>query len=378
MQEWNPPTPREPNTAKQSPAEQEEDQNRRGQVESGWLGWWYRLTTPARPAKLARRAERDKARRIRLSSTLLLIVTVIWFAAIPVYLITASSDPSTVPVALGGLVVIALLLFFNRQGWVAGVAWLLIGIIDLNVVLILISAGSMNAGDVAILDLMVYTELIAVSLLPPVNVFLVALSNSAFILVVTFIARPSDAFAQPEFVTNLLIEPITLQLFVAVVTYLWVASTERAMARADQAELVASLERRRGEERRQLEDDIQHVLETFTRAANGDSSARVSLSQDRALWQIGMSLNMLLARIQRVDQSEQILQQLDVEVALLVRAIQDNKAGRPAYLPAPSGSLLDPIIRELGSAQSPGNTSEHRSSRPSYPPPGERDTHPRP
>jgi hypothetical protein len=353
MQEWNPSTPRDPYAANQ-----QEEQSKQKQVKSGWLEWWYRLATPPETAKPQRRAERDKARRIRLSSTLLLIITVIWLAAIPVFLITVSSDPTTIPITFAGLAVIALLLFFNRQGWVAGVAWLLIGMIDLSVVLILMKEGKLNTGDVAILDLMVYTELIAVSILPAINVFLVALSNCAFILVLTFIARPSaDAFSQPAFLTNLLIEPITLQLFVAVVTYLWVASTERAMARADQAELVASLERRRGEERHQLEDDIQHLMETLTRAANGDSSARASINQDHALWQISRSLNMLLARVQRVDQSEQTLHHLDVEVSLVLKAIQENKTGRFVHWPAPSGSLLDPIIRELASAQSSTGSS---------------------
>ena len=353
MQKWNPSAPRDPYTATQ-----QEEQSKQKQDKSGWLEWWYRLTTPPETAKPQRRAERDKVRRIRLSSTLLLIITVIWLAAIPVFLITVSSDPTTIPITFAGLAVIAVLLFFNRQGWVAGVAWLLIAMIDLSVVLILIKEGKLNTGEVAILDLMVYTELIAVSILPAINVFLVALSNCAFILVLTVIARPSaDAFSQPAFLTNLLIEPITLQFFVAVVTYLWVASTERAMARADQAELVASLERRRGEERRQLEDDIQHLMETLTRTANGDSSARASISQDHALWQVSRSLNMLLARVQRVDQSEQTLQHLDVEVSLVVRAIQENKAGRFVHWPAPSGSLLDPIIRELARAQSSTGSS---------------------
>lgn len=368
MQEWNPSSLRARSSARPGAAGEIQEHERLLAVRAGRLEWWYRLTTPTEATKPSRR-ERALARRARLSSTLLLIITVIWFTAIPVFLLTVSSDPTTIPITVVGLAVIALLLFFNRQGWVAGVAWLLIGMIDLSVVLILLRQRGLNTGEVAIIDLMVYTELIAVSLLPAINVFLVALGNSAFILIAIFVSHPpSSDFSQPLFITNLVVEPITLQLFVAVVTYLWVASTERAMARADQAELVAALERRRSEERRQLEGDIQQLLETLTRAANGDSSARASLSQDHALWQVGMALNLLLTRMQRGDQSEQTLQHLDVEVSLVVRAIQENKAGRSIRWPAPSGSLLDPIIRELARATSHSTSSEHPSAKPTLPP----------
>src|SRR5215469_7918899 len=103
MQEWNPSAPHDPHGANQ-----QEAQSKQKQAKAAWLEWWYRLTTPGETAKPQRRAEREKARRVRLSSTLLLLITVIWFAAIPVFLLTVSSDPTTIPITCAGLAVIAL------------------------------------------------------------------------------------------------------------------------------------------------------------------------------------------------------------------------------------------------------------------------------
>jgi hypothetical protein len=43
---------------------------------------------------------------------------------------------------------------------------------------------------------------------------------------------------------DVIAQPIALQLIVATVTYLWVRSAQRAIARADRAEEIAELQRR--------------------------------------------------------------------------------------------------------------------------------------
>ena len=277
------------------------------------------------------------------------------------------SDPATLPVSVVGLLVIAALLFLNRRGLVAAVAWVLIGMIYLSELLILRNNEATLGNDaVAVFDLLIYAELLAVSLLPALSVFPVALINCAFILVAIFSLRPptSETLSQPVFLTNLLVEPLTLQLFVAVVTYLWVASTEREVARADQAELVIALERRAAEERRQLESDIQQLLATLTRVANGDTQARVTLSQDRTLWQVGVSLNTLLARMQGTDAAGYTLRRTEEQVAVLVSLVREARAGQPARWPQPGDSLLDPLIKELANSRLAPAASEPPAPRP--------------
>ncbi|HEY7126814.1 MAG TPA: hypothetical protein VH540_22945 [Ktedonobacterales bacterium] len=354
MQDWNPSRQRNQQSSSHNLLQQTDAQTKRVESRPGRLAWWYRLTTPEEPSAASSLAEREKARRTRLSSVLLLLLSIVWLIAIPVYLITLSSNPATIPVAVVGVLVIALLLLLNRKGWVWAVAWLFIGLIFLEVMRSLSQQGHLDSGDAAIFDLLVYADLLAVSLLPSLSVFPVALTNCALIVAAFFLLTPSspDAATQEAFVSNLLVEPVTLQIFVAVVTYLWVRSTERALARADQAELIASLEHQAAEERHQVAADSQHLLETLTRFASGDSDARVTLSQDRRLWQVGMVLNTFLARTQNAEYLSRVVQHTQIDVETVAAALRDAKAGRPPRLQVPNGSLLEPIVRELTAPRS--------------------------
>jgi hypothetical protein len=350
VNEWNPSKPRNPSVSQMSSLEQAEVPGEGKSIGQKLLAWWYRSTTPDEASGTTSLSNRGRVRRARLASTLLLLITLIWLVSIPVFFVTLGSDPATLPVTVVGLLVIALLLFLNRRGWVAVVAWLLIGMIYLSELLILRNNGAtLGTNEVAVFDLLVYAELLAVSLLPALSVFPVALTNCAFIMVAVFTLQPSssDSISHPAYVTNLLIEPLTLQLFVALVTYLWVASAEREIARADQAEQVADLERRAAEDRRQVDADTQQLLGTLTRVANGDVQARVALSQDRTLWQVGVALNTLLARLQGTDAAEYTLRRTEEEVAVLVGLLRDAKAGRATHWPQPGDSVLAPLIREL-------------------------------
>ena len=68
------------------------------------------------------------------------------------------------------------------------------------------------------------------------------------------------------------------------------------------------------------------------RAANGDFMARVNLSQDHLLWQVGVSLNMLLMRLHKsgreANRIEMENQQLRREVARLTSSMREMGADR--------------------------------------------------
>jgi hypothetical protein len=131
---------------------------------------------------------------------------------------------------------------------------------------------------------------------------------------------------------DVIVQPVGLQIIVAVVAYLWVRSALRAIARADRAEEVAELQRRDAERTHQLETGMQQLLQTQVRAANGDLMERANLSQDNVLWQVGVSLNMLLTRLQRAgreaSRAESENQQLRGEVVRLTKALREARAGR--------------------------------------------------
>src|SRR5438874_1320237 len=154
-------------------------------------------------------------------------------------------------------------------------------------------------------------KLFAVSLLPPIAVFVDALFNIAFIVAALTFLFPQNAelrvLLHTSALQDALARPIVIQVLVAVISYLWVNSATQAIARADRATTIAALERTmaeqaqvEAEQKHQLEASIQQIVEVHTRVANGDFSARVPLDQGNTLWEVAGALNNLLARIQRL------------------------------------------------------------------------------
>jgi hypothetical protein len=203
-------------------------------------------------------------------------------------------------------------------------------------------------------DLMILTELMAVSLLPPKSVFLATLCNCLFTwAAISFLPRAADlTIATPSAYYGALASPLVLQIIVALVTYLWVQGARQAIERAEQ---VAALERALAErdraaveQKQQLEHGIQQILQTHVQAANGNFDARAPLAQDNVLWQVAHSLNNLLVRLQRATQSENDFQQTRIEVVRLTEAVRYAKRSRRPLQQIPrSGTILDPLAQEL-------------------------------
>lgn len=279
-------------------------------------------------------AVRESARRRQLVSTILLVVAGFQLVNLP----GALKDQS--PLALGtvilGLAICGVAMLFNRGGKAIVSSVLLIVVIDLGCgVMLLTSPMGLDVANLPVFDVLIVSELIAVSLLPAVSVFPIALGNIFFILGDIALQPHTPALKQllsSGMAYDVIIQPIGLQIIVAVVTYLWVRSALRAIARADRAEEVAELKRRDAERTHQLETGIQQLLQTQVRAANGDQMVRANLSQDNVLWQVGVSLNMLLTRLQKAgreaSRAESENQQLRAEVARLTGALREGRTGK--------------------------------------------------
>src|SRR5437867_6508310 len=78
------------------------------------LAWWYWLTAPSEPPANASLAQREAARRGRLSSTILLVMIVHVGIAIPVGIITGNTPLLTTLIVT--LVIDGIALLFNRRG----------------------------------------------------------------------------------------------------------------------------------------------------------------------------------------------------------------------------------------------------------------------
>lgn len=225
------------------------------------------------------------------------------------------------PLVFTTLALCGLAIALNHFGRKMLVCCLLMIVINLSCGLMLLTIpGGLDVGNLPLFDMLIASELIAVSLLPAENVFLIALLNILFILAVIGFQPHTDALdhlLKSGAGYAVLVHPLSLQILVAVVTYLWVRSTQRALARANRAEEIAALRQREVARKQQLDAEIEQLSNVLACVANGDRAARVNLSRDATLWQLENSFNLLLARLARSSQIEQENQQLHAQLTSL-------------------------------------------------------------
>lgn len=275
-------------------------------------------------------ASREQSRRKQIVGVVLLIIILFQLIDLPGALMSHSA--TALSIAVLGLALCGLAMLFNHFGRVTVVSVLLILVVDLGCGLMLLTSPmGLDVGDLPVFDVLLVSELIAVSLLPAMSVFPVAISNVLFILLDITFQPHTPAFNMmltSDMGYGAVAQPVALQIVVALITYFWVRSALRAIARADYAEEVAQLQqreaellRREAERTRQLDFGSQHLLEVLVRAANGEHAVRATLPADNFLWRLSSALNILLIRLRRAMQAEKEYQRLRIENARLTKLL---------------------------------------------------------
>ncbi len=286
---------------------------------SAILSWWYHLTAPPEPAGTTTFEQREVVRRGRLASLLLTLI-----ASFPVLYIIPSGifgpNKRLIGVGAGLFIILCIALMFNRRGKIYVAGGIAVLAIDFGLSMaILTTPGGLGASEIPIFDLLIAVELVSISLLPIPFVFVVALFETCFILVVFFRAPHAQSLDQLIAAGNtitLVARPISLQWIVATVLAVLLNSTLSALRRADRAEVIARLEHRIAQqgqqaelEKRQLEESIQSIVRVHMEVANGNLKARVPFHEGNVLWSVAGPLNNLLNRFQRALQVEQEYEQ---------------------------------------------------------------------
>lgn len=320
----------------------------------GPLEWWYRLTAPAEPPITAELTERELARQGRLTSTVLLFVAIsLVILAVPTSI--ATHNPVLLVVVIVLLTIVSIALFLNKRGRGRAGGLMVVIFMNLSLVLAILSTpGGVNTNVLPIFDIIVVEPiLVAFALLPLRAVFIVAAFNAVFISVDFAFQPHSSDLAQVlladgyEVVTR----PLYLLVFVLGVVYPVVRSALRAIVRGDRATVIASVQhqvaeqgKEIAEQKRLLERSVSQIIETHTRVANGDFSARVPLTTDTVLWQVAGSLNNLLLRFQRSRQAEQELEHLRRAASYYVEAMRQTNEGLIQW--QRTGTFFDVIVSE--------------------------------
>ena len=259
---------------------------------------------------------RDQVRQKQVVNVILTAIVVFQLINLPGAILMHSAV--SIGTVLLGLVLCAIAMIFNFQGRVIVVSILLIAVVDLGCGLMLLTTPmGLDASDLPVFDVLIVSEIIAVSLISPMSVFPVALSNIVFIIAdLLFQPRTMelDMVLKSDMAYNAIAQPIALQIVVAVVSFVWVRNALFALSRADRAEEIAEMHRKEAERQQLLDEGIQHLSQVLTQAANGDRTARANMGQDNMLWRVGSSLNLLLTRTGRMGVLEQENRQLRQEV----------------------------------------------------------------
>ncbi len=294
-----------------------------------------RTTTPANsytPLTTARNMYgtlREQVHRKQVVNAILLVIALFQLIDLPGAVLMKS--PADIGTVVLGLALCAIALLFNQMGKVTIVSILLIAVVDLGCGLMLLTTPmGLGVSDLPTFDVLIVSELIAVSLLPPMSVFPVALSNITFIVADLVFQPKTDELHMvltSSMGFNAIAQPIGLQIVVAIVSFIWVRSALVALARADRAEEIARLQQREVElqhreveRQRHLDEGVQHLSQILVQAANGDRSVRAHMNSDNMLWRIGNSLNLLLTRLMRTGQLEQENKRLRAEVTTLMES----------------------------------------------------------
>jgi hypothetical protein len=319
------------------------------------LDWWYRLSAPAEVAESANFTLREQYRRGRVASLIILGTLCAIILLLPIIILYAPVPfnlPWVFASAAVGIFCCLLAISMNRIGRVQLAGILLIVAVDVIVAGVILSErNGLDPIFLSMFDLLVVTELIAASILAPSSVFVVAFINILLIVLdINFQPRSTmwmQMVMSQQLAYSLLARPVMLYFVVAGVAYLWVRSALNALQRADRAELIAELEKRELEQKKQLEQEIEQILMVHVRIANGDLNARAPTYEDHSLWQIGLALNNLLARFKNAARAEYRLQRITEDISQLRVALRYWQSGQHLQWHPSREVVLNPLIDDL-------------------------------
>ncbi len=314
----------------------------------GFFKWWYRLTMPVKLPANARFLKHAGYHKTRLFSSIAFFLLIAFVFALPIGLFSPS--PYMLYIDSAEIAITCVSLLLNRMGQTLAAG--LVQVVSFEVILtsVILITTPLNSASMQIFDLFIVGELLAVSLLPVRYGLLVALYNSLFIwLNISLQPYTPDMILvlHSQFI-SIVARTIGLQFMVAGISAIWAYNTTKAISNGGQAEMVAAqLEHALTEQRKELESDIQQILQTYVSVANGNLNARVPLTQDHVLWQTARALNSLLVRLQRASLAEKELHRVQHAVTSTVNIIQKSVQQRQKVHIPFTQTAIDPLIAAI-------------------------------
>lgn len=315
----------------------------------GLIQRWYALTSLPDAFIDSSFVQREAVRKSRLSSSVIFFFMALVLSLVPVTYLVIGIYPSYFWLSSGLFIVCAFALMLNRRGLTNTAGFLVTFGSFLSLSAALFSTVPFDETTLQGYDMFILLLLLSVSLLPIRTIFLFFVLSVGTILSSLFLMPLTSVLAADLHSRMLIIiaRPLGILVVGGGVAYILATHLTTAIQRANRAETVAKLEHELVEERQSLQWEIDRLLQTHVEVANGNFGARVPLSEDNKLWQIGRALNTLLIRYQRAALSEQQLKHIDRVVSDYVAIIQRAKRERHNPTLPLTKTNLDPLIAEL-------------------------------
>lgn len=315
-----------------------------------WSGW----SIPPAPLANAAFEAREKSRRARAASHLLLLMIVLMSFTMIVSIFMGNIPLLIISVAI--LPIIFVQAWLNRRGRTDLVALSFIAATTIGTfALILSKPGGITLNGLRLYDNLIASLLLAVMLLPIRSIFYIAAINLLLVVVslYLFASSPVVDMLRASFLT--VIYPfVFLEGMVVVLCWLWGTNMIQALQRADRAEEIAKLEQAISaqnwnaiKEKRKLEIAIEAIMETHIAVANGNYNIRVPLKKDNVLWPLAGALNNLLGRIQGWRRDSVELEKLQTTTSRIIKQIWHAKQTGRQPLFDRTGTMLDPLLSEF-------------------------------
>ena len=147
---------------------------------------------------------------------------------------------------------------------------------------------------------------------------------------------------------------VVIQVAVAVVLYLWAGTAQRAILRADQADVEVQSQNALLEQsklairgKHQMDENVQRIQRVLSQIEK-EPAIRIPVSQEDPLWESMLLLNHVLVRLQHARAEERAYQVYQERVAALARSLvllrtQQQEASQLSR----TGTTLDALIVEI-------------------------------
>lgn len=315
---------------------------------SGPVHFWAVLTGPGDNAPQFTLEERNTLRRARLASAVMFGMLLLALLALPLGL----QDPTRATLGAVGILFVAVLIaaLLNRFGHVTSAGLILVATLLFAIGGSVMGAPILDWIYLPAFDLLSIVVGVAALVLPRPIMWGAALASIALVVADMFTQKRSavlEAFVAQNGIYPLVGRPVIAILLTAVLFHLITRFMDREIRRADRGEELAELERRELERTRELEEGVRQLLAVHVHLANGDFNVKVPTIRNQLLWQIGSSLNNLVARLGRLAQSDFVVRRTQEETNRLVEALYAVNSGRTPIWPNAAGTPLAALVDTL-------------------------------